>query len=66
MKRRVYVYRHEYEQCGSSGAYSLAYYTEQTRGSCVHEIEADGLTRAEVHAAALREHREKCGNRVTP
>lgn len=68
VSRRVYVYRHDYEheQCGSRHAYSLAYFTEQTRGACVHEIEADGLTRSKIQNAAIREHREKCGNRVTP
>lgn len=66
MKRKVYVYRHEGEQCGHGYAYSLAYFTPQTGGACIHEIEADGLTRAKVQAAAIRDHRDQCGNRVTP
>ena len=66
VKRRVYVYRHDYEQCGYRHAYSLAYFTKQTRGACIHEIEADGLTRSKIQNAAIREHREKCENRVTP
>ncbi len=62
MKRIVYVYRHTYG-AGTDRAYSLAYLTEQTSGACVHEVE--GETRGKLQAAAIREHREKCGDRIT-
>lgn len=64
MKRTVYVYHYRNDQDGGRVGYlSLAYLTHQGPHCCAHEVE--GSTRAKLQAAAIREHRERCNNRLT-
>lgn len=67
MTRRVYVYRYPEE---NGRVLRLAYFRHQAGKPCVHEVEAcppsDPAGRGLVEKrAAIREHREKCGDRVT-
>ena len=63
-KRTVYVYRYFDNADQPLGhAYTLTYLTPQTKGACIHEVEApDGPTAKKL---AHAEHRDKCGNRAT-
>ena len=60
MTRKVFVYRYAHEASGgiSAYAYTIAYLTQQTRGACVHEVEAEDGRRAKQ--VAIKEHRDKC------
>jgi hypothetical protein len=59
MIKKVYVYRTERQ----IWAYFISI---RDRPACIHEVEPLGITPAKIKAAAIREHREKCGDRVTP
>jgi hypothetical protein len=65
MIRQVYVYRHSYIWAGKDVPYSLAYVTLQTPNFCLHEVESEGLTLAQLKRKAINDHREHCGNRIT-
>ncbi len=61
--RRVYVFRFSHEFDGKVSAYTCCYVTNQGAGACVHDVEA--VSGYEAKKIAAREHRDKCGNRVT-
>ena len=65
MKRTVYIYRYEYDRPGGRKpvTYTLAYMTYQTKGACVHEVEA--ASGYDARRIAKDEHVVRCGNRVT-
>lgn len=62
MIRRVYVYRHE--QSDGERAYTLTYMRNQGSHACIHDV--DSPSGYEARKAAAHEHKEKCGNALTP